>query len=120
MLESRLDDWVLLSPKESRLDARRAPALRLALRQALELTGRVLLDLRRVRRLDPSAAAALLDAARGALGRGELRLFGLHAQVRATLRATGLDALLDLYEDLPAALARTLPSPASAPPEGDP
>jgi anti-anti-sigma factor len=67
--------------------------------------GAVLADLSRVTFLDSSGIGVLVQAHRTAVERGNRLLVVASTPVRKLLRLTGLDSVLDIYDELPAAEA---------------
>jgi anti-sigma B factor antagonist len=90
------------------IDAFTAPSLRDDLRALVEDTGAltVLVDLAAVTFLDSSALGALVGVVRRLRERGgQLRIVQPHTAAARIFELTGLDAVLDLYEDRAAALS---------------
>ncbi len=101
---------MVLRPRERRLDAAMAPALRACLIETIDAGRRkIVLDLAAVDFIDSSGLGAIISALKHLGGDGELAVTNLAEPIRSLFSLTRMDRLFPIYataEEAAAALAK--------------
>ena len=100
-IHERIEDGILfLRPLFDRIDTGTAPCLRETLAERVRGGNQVIvLNLDEVKFMDSCGLGALVSALRLLGGRGDLILCNLHEGISSTLRVTGMDQVLPVFED---------------------
>ncbi len=102
---NRINDRIVISLQEKRLDAASAPKFKAAIEQYLkEDDKRIILDLSNVSFMDSSGLGAVVAVLKRLNG-GEIRVVGLQKAVKELFRLTRMDRIFQCHEDLESAIA---------------
>ena len=100
------EDEVLVIAVEGRIDSSTSKQLEDVLPERVQVTQRVLLDMRDVQYVSSAGLRVMLKAAKVARSTGhDLALSGLLPQVHEVFQVIGFDSLFRIFPDRPAAMA---------------
>ncbi len=96
--EEMVGDVLILRPRERRLDAGMAPALRACLNETIDAGRRkIVLDLAAVEFIDSSGLGSILSAVKHLGGNGELAVANLAEPIQSLFRLTRMDRVFAVY-----------------------